>query len=349
MQLQFSLVLLDLSSSSAAVYIHKTKSFKIMRRKDVYTNITPIPSSVPRQLALDILHSHSEIITLNPLVLSHQPIRAPRDAIADEYYSTWYEITERVQYVPGLGKMGSGKISFKGCFHNVAWGLETHMYAPMGIDLRSKWRIAGNQHGEPPEPADRCADGVPQTGLYLREDIEIECNRTLISFVKSQLKAASKVLVDRLIKKAELLDAGVLQAMMEDGKLTTYNPADRSSRIMRELSYSSRRQSDQMSRSSSSRGPRSPTDSVQLGSMASGYALPSQYGHEHSKSFAVELPADFYHPQSGSDRYQELPDTSRHSKSSRLDKGYNELSTMEETSEERSEVVSPHNPYRQKG
>jgi hypothetical protein len=43
-------------------------------------------------------------------------------------------------------------------------------------------------HLEPPEPTDGCADGVPQTGLYLREDIEIECNRTLISFVKSQLK-----------------------------------------------------------------------------------------------------------------------------------------------------------------
>ncbi|CAG8887988.1 unnamed protein product [Penicillium egyptiacum] len=320
----------------------------MMRRKEIYTNITPIPSSVPRQLALDILHSHSEIITLNPLVLSHQPISAPRDAVADEYYSTWYEITERVQYVPGLGKIGSGKISFKGCFHNVAWGLETHMYAPMGIDLRSKWRVAGNQRDEPPEPRNGCAAGAPQTGLYLREDIEIECNRTLISFVKNQLKAASKVLVDRLIKKAELLDAGVLQAMMEDGKLTTYNPADRSSRIIREPSYS-RRQSDQMSRSSSSRTPTSPMDSAQLGPIASGYAFPPQYGHEHSKSFAVELPADFYHPQSGSDRYQELPDTSRHSKSSRLDKGYKELSTMEETSEERSEGALPYNPSKPKG
>ncbi|KAJ5694897.1 hypothetical protein N7536_005309 [Penicillium majusculum] len=321
----------------------------MMRRKDVYTNITPIPASVPRQLAVDILHSHSEIITLNPLVLSHQPIKAPRDAVADEYYSTWYEITERVQYVPGLGKMGSGKISFKGCFHNVAWGLETHMYAPMGIDIRSKWRIAGNQHDEAPEPRDRRADGAPKTGLYLREDIEIECNRTLISFVKSQLKAASKVLVERLIKKAELLDAGVLQAMMEDGKLTTYNPADRSSRIMREPLYSSRRQSDQMSRSSSSRVPTSPTDSVQFGSVASGYAPPSQYGQEHRKSFAVELPADFYHPQPGSEKYQELPDTSRYSKSPRLDKGYNELSTMEETLEERGDGVLHSNSYRQNG
>ncbi|KAJ5835045.1 hypothetical protein N7447_001071 [Penicillium robsamsonii] len=309
----------------------------MMRRKEVYINITPIPSSVPRQLALDILHSHSEIITLNPLVISHQPVKAPRDAVADEYYSTWYEITERVQYLPGLGKMGSGKISFKGCFHNVEWGLETHMYAPMGIDLKSKWRIAGDERDKS-EPREEREASAPQTGLYLREDIEIECNRTLISFVKTQLKAASKVLVDRLIKKAELLDAGVLQGMMEDGKLTTYNPADRSSRIMRGASVASRR-SDQMSMSSSSWAPRSPTESVQLGSMAPGYGSPVQYGQDHGKSFAAELPADFYHPQPGSDTYQELPDTSRYSKPTRLDKGYAELAAMEETSEERSEGV----------
>ncbi|KAJ5514084.1 hypothetical protein N7463_003636 [Penicillium fimorum] len=306
----------------------------MMRRKEIYTNITPIPSSVPHQLALDILHSHSEIITLNPLVISHQPVKAPRDAVADEYYSTWYEITERVQYLPGLGKMGSGKINFKGCFHNVEWGLETHMYAPMGIDLKSKWRIAGHES----ESRDGREASAPPTGLYLREDIEVECNRTLISFVKTQLKAASKVLVDRLIKKAELLDAGVLQGMMEDGKLTTYNPADRSSRIMRGASVASRR-SDQMSMPSSSWAPRSPTESVQLGSRSTAHGYPVQHGQEHGKSFAAELPADFYHPQPGSDTYQGLPDTSRYSKSTRLDKGYAELAAMEETSEERNERI----------
>ncbi|EED13741.1 hypothetical protein TSTA_099890, partial [Talaromyces stipitatus ATCC 10500] len=56
----------------------------MMKKKEVYTNITPLPSFIPRQLALDILHSHSEIITLNPLVLSHKPISAPRDAPAED-------------------------------------------------------------------------------------------------------------------------------------------------------------------------------------------------------------------------------------------------------------------------
>lgn len=50
----------------------------------------------------------------------------------------------------------------------------------------------------------------------------------MVSFVKAQMKAASKILVDRLIKKAELLDSGALLAMMENGRLRTVNPMDRS-------------------------------------------------------------------------------------------------------------------------
>jgi hypothetical protein len=202
----------------------------MMKKKETYISITPLPSFIPRQLALDILHSHSEIITLNPLVLSHQAIPAPRDAAADEYYSTWYEITERIQYIPGMGKMGSGKISFRGCFHDVPWGLQTHVYAPMGIDIRNHWRVGGNQPGESrQEIRELGIPGIPPDGLYLREDIEIRCNLTLVSFVKQQLKTSTKVLVDRLIKKAELLDSGVLQVMFNPaGKLKTVNPADRS-------------------------------------------------------------------------------------------------------------------------
>ncbi|TPX14710.1 uncharacterized protein E0L32_005105 [Thyridium curvatum] len=204
---------------------------RMLRKKETFTIVTPIPGFIPRQLAIDILHSHSEVITLNPLVLEHKPVKAPRDAQADEFYSTWYEIVERIQYVPGLGRMGSGKISFNGCFHDMPWGLQTHIYAPMNVDLRNTYRIAGNQPGvEPPETPEIGLGklGVPADGLYLREDIEIKCNVAVLSFVKAQLKAAGQEMVQRIIKKAELLDAGVLQAMIEDGKLKTINPADRS-------------------------------------------------------------------------------------------------------------------------
>ena len=56
----------------------------MLRKKETYTVTTAIPGFIPRQLALDILHSHSEVITLNPLVLDHKPIPAPRNAAADD-------------------------------------------------------------------------------------------------------------------------------------------------------------------------------------------------------------------------------------------------------------------------
>ncbi|KAI8962233.1 hypothetical protein F5Y11DRAFT_197406 [Daldinia sp. FL1419] len=201
----------------------------VLKKKEVYTVITPIPSFIPRQLAIDILHSHGEVITLNPLVLEYKQIKAPRDAVSDEYFSTWYEIHERIQYVPGIGRFGSGKITFNGCFHDLPWGLQTHIYAPMGVDLRNKYRIGGNQPGvEPPEHQEigLARLGAPKDGLYLREDIEIRCNITMVGIVKAQMKTASKEMVERIIKKAELLDAGVLHGMIEDGKIRTFNPND---------------------------------------------------------------------------------------------------------------------------
>lgn len=195
-----------------------------MVKKTVYTQITPLPSHIPRQLAIDLLHNHGEIIELSPLVIEHHPIKAPRDAPSDEYYAAWHEITQRIQYFPGFGKMGSGKISFRGVFHDLPYGLQSHTYVPLGVDLRNRYEIKGNQPGEPPE-ARELGSKAPAEGLYLKEDVEIKCNMMAMHFVKNQMKEASKVLIERLVRKAELLDAGVLHAMFEDGKLKAVNPA----------------------------------------------------------------------------------------------------------------------------
>lgn len=200
-----------------------------MGKRTHYTLITPLPANIPRQLAIDMLHNHAEIIELNPLVIENHPVPAPKNAAADEYFAVWHEITERIQYIPGMGKMGSGKISFKGVFHDMPWGLQTHIYAPAGVDLRQKWQIGGNQPGEPRETRELGQTGIPADGLYLRDDTEFTSNLAISSFVKKELKAATQKMKDRLMKKAELLDAGTLQAMMDNGRLKTVNLAVRNS------------------------------------------------------------------------------------------------------------------------
>ena len=190
-----------------------------MGKRIVYTKITPLPSNIPRQLALDMLKSHGEVISLNPLVTGHKAIPAPREAAADEFFAQWYEITEIITWGFGLKK----KISFKGVFYDLPNGLQTHTYAPMGVDLRDKWTVRGNQPGEPKEPRELGVE-TPLEGLYLREDVEIVCNVALSGFVKKEMKAAAGIMVDRMTRKAELLDEGVLHAMFEDGRMKTTNP-----------------------------------------------------------------------------------------------------------------------------
>ncbi|KAL5334293.1 hypothetical protein BJX70DRAFT_378702 [Aspergillus crustosus] len=329
----------------------------MLRRKESYTISTPIPRSVPRTLALSILHSHSEIITLNPLVLSHTPIKAPRDAPADEYYSTWYEVTERVQYIPGMGKFGSGKISFRGCFADEEGGIRVHTYAPMGIDLRTVYRIVGGDSTSGEGNGNGNGDGE---GLVLHQEVVIECNKAMISFVKGQMKTSTKVLVDRFIKKAELLDRGVLQgAVDEDGRLRTFNPADRTSTIdmatpgpgpgptspgLRRFSYQIPRSPSQMSRSesvSSSQSQPHQHGQYQPQPLHSPQFQQQHFRHDSAggRTFAAELPADTYHPYrpagAGDKPVMELSDTSRDHGVSR--KFPAELPAMQESPEERSE------------
>ncbi|KAF1920779.1 hypothetical protein BDU57DRAFT_553090 [Ampelomyces quisqualis] len=262
----------------------------MMKKKTTYTHVTPIPSFIPRQLVIDMLQSHGEIIELNPLVTGYEAIKAPRNAPAEEYYATWYSISQKIQYIPGIGKLGSGAIKFNGCFHDMPWGLQTHTYAPAGVDLRNKWQICGNQPGEPPETRE-LGLGAPPEGLYLREDIEIKCNVTMVGFVKKEMQAASKKMVERIVKKAELLDAGVLQGMMENGKLKTVNPQDRRSGHL--SPHSSPSQLYPM--------PKSPTQNStcpQNGQQSrdSQQYIPPRHLLGHN-NVVMELPGDYYHPQ----------------------------------------------------
>jgi len=140
------------------------------------------------------------MIELNPLVISHLPCKAPPQAPADEFHCLWYELTDRISYLPGI----KGSVSYKACFHNLPKGLQTHIYAPAGLEIKEKWAIGGNDKGEEREILELGLHGVPREGLYLREDVDMKCNMFMTSFVKKTLKKAHAVLVERLLVKADL-------------------------------------------------------------------------------------------------------------------------------------------------
>ena len=187
--------------------------------KVVYTKITPLPSNIPRQLAIDLLHSHEELVRLNPLVTDVKGISAPRNAENDEFFANWYEITENIPFGLGIKK----RFVFKQCWHDQAWGVQNHTMMPKFLEMRNLYRIGGNQPGEPREPRELGVN-KPDDGLYLREDINIDVFVPLAkSFVEKEMQSASATMIGRMKRKAELLDEGRLLAMFENGMLKTTN------------------------------------------------------------------------------------------------------------------------------
>jgi hypothetical protein len=175
-----------------------------MSKRSIFTTITPLPEGVTRETVLETLHTHTEMIDLNPLVQERHPIKPPAKASPEEYHCQWYEITDTVQYLPG-GVL-TGSVSFNACFHDLADGIQTHIYAPMGLEIRGRWTVGGSLPGEPQAPVE-IGKGIPLSGLYLREDNNVKCNILMAGIVKKNLKHSHAALVARILARAQLQDA----------------------------------------------------------------------------------------------------------------------------------------------
>ncbi|KAJ2901964.1 hypothetical protein MKZ38_001154 [Zalerion maritima] len=182
-----------------------------MSKRTVFTTITPLPPGATRDVVLDFLHNHLEMIDLNPLVKERHPIKPPPHASPEEFHCIWYSLTDKISYLPG--GLAAGDVSYKCAFHDLPNGLQTHCYAPMGLDIRDKWTLGGSLPGEPVQPVE-LGVGAPVTGLYLREDVDMKCNMLMTGFVKKNLKKSHGVLVDRLKVKAQIASAANLNHSM---------------------------------------------------------------------------------------------------------------------------------------
>ncbi|MCJ1458242.1 hypothetical protein MMC28_008613 [Mycoblastus sanguinarius] len=177
-----------------------------MSKKSHFTTVTALPAGITRETVLETLHNHVEMIDLNPLVTERHPIKAPQEASPEEFHSQWYSVTDKVNYLPG--GLYTGSVTFNGCFHDLPNGLQTHIYAPMGLDMKGRWTLGGSLPGEPIQPVE-LGLGIPKTGLWLREDVTMKCNVVMTGFVKKTTKKAHNTLVQRLVEKAHLTDAEV--------------------------------------------------------------------------------------------------------------------------------------------
>lgn len=175
-----------------------------MFKRTTFTTLTALPEGITRATVLETLHCHTEMIDLNPLVEERHPCKPPPSADPEEaVHCQWYSMTDKINYLPG--GLVSGHVTFFCCFNDLTTGVQTHCYAPLGLDIRGKWTLGGSLPGEPKEPVE-LGLGVPKSGLWLREDVDMRCNVFATKFVKKSLKSAHATLVDRLIEKAHLAE-----------------------------------------------------------------------------------------------------------------------------------------------
>jgi hypothetical protein len=125
-----------------------------------------------------------------------------------------------VKYLPG--NLANGSVSYHAVFHDLPDGLQTHVYAPLGLDIRAKWSVGGSLPGEPKQPVE-LGLGIPREGLYLREDVKMKCNIMMLSFVKKTFKESHSKLVDRLVERAHIIESKIANERLQGLKTVAPN------------------------------------------------------------------------------------------------------------------------------
>ncbi|KAK0751121.1 hypothetical protein B0T18DRAFT_63303 [Schizothecium vesticola] len=169
-----------------------------MFRRTTFTTITPLPLSLSRDVVVTFLHDHLEMIDLNPLVKERHPIPPPPHAEPEEQTCVWYSLTDKISYLPG--DLYTGDVTYTCAFRDLPDGLQTHCYAPAGLNIRDSWTVHRSQ---PAEFRVGPGLGAPEAGLYIREEVDMRCNMLLTAFVRRTLKKSHAALVERLKVRAQ--------------------------------------------------------------------------------------------------------------------------------------------------
>ena len=91
--------------------------------------------------------------------------------------------------------------------------------------MKGRWTLGGSLPGEPRQAVE-IGYGVPKTGLWLREDVEMKVNMVMTGFVKKTTKKAHATLVQRLVEKAHIIEAQSHNTALAEQRFRDSYPAD---------------------------------------------------------------------------------------------------------------------------
>ncbi|KAJ5900107.1 hypothetical protein N7495_004851 [Penicillium taxi] len=148
-----------------------------MQSQTKFTNHTALPSALSEADVIRLLHDHDAMITQNPLVIHYE--QCPQDAPDDEREGHWYQLTDRINYLPG--GILQGKVNYRAYLHNTPQGLRTHVYAPLGVHIHNVWSVRPGEDS-----------------LALQEQVHLRCPFGVTNFIRRTMHKAHKDLVARL-------------------------------------------------------------------------------------------------------------------------------------------------------
>ena len=120
-----------------------------MSSSHTYCLKRPLPLSVSTSRAISLLHEHSNIITLSPLVIEHHALSVSHGSSAG--LSTTYSITDHIDYLPcGLF---ARNVTVTAEFSNQSDGTTTIRHAPLGFIIKERWSVQDSLEDLPKQPS----------------------------------------------------------------------------------------------------------------------------------------------------------------------------------------------------
>lgn len=163
--------------------------------------ITPITDDVDPKNVIDLLHDHSFIITMSPIVTKHSEK-------AREGPKITYDIYEKVDLLPfGWWRH---EIKFLCSFHDQHDGQVSELQAPMGVTSRATYTV------RPTEQKDLQHDEEGSMSKWvLEESIESSCSMFLKLFVEMTMVNVRRQMHVSVIAKAREMGGGQEDAVQQ--------------------------------------------------------------------------------------------------------------------------------------
>ncbi|RDW60536.1 hypothetical protein BP6252_11919 [Coleophoma cylindrospora] len=165
----------------------------------------PIPSTLTPTDIIAALHNHTNLVTLQPLVVSYDEVTSTHEYEPDPYFDPSsspiraYEIVESVIVIPGVGNWGRYPVKVICQFQNTEDGVKSRAVASAGVVLRATYHV----HRSPSSSDDNEIRGYLDNASEwtLTEEATVECSNWLMPFVKQSMEGAHKDICQHLLNK----------------------------------------------------------------------------------------------------------------------------------------------------